>query len=142
MLGIVAGSDLSSLAMVYPSLDTLPDEQHVEAVKAVNAGFGPIMQPLVMGTVATGVPYMTPALLRPPPSEITQKPDHTFAYTLYLALMLSRWIWFLHPWSLPASARRFNAGRQGLVSASANGKAAPTRLAAPRCTGAHCPGPS
>ncbi len=62
LLGIVAGSDLSSLAMVYPSLDTLPDDQQVEAVKAVNAGFGPIMQPLVMGTVATGV---AAAALRP-----------------------------------------------------------------------------
>jgi hypothetical protein len=62
LIGIVAGSDLSSLAMVYPSLDTLPDEQQVDAVKAVNAGFGPIMQPLVMGAVATGVGA---AVLRP-----------------------------------------------------------------------------
>jgi len=56
------------------------------------AGMAPDYAPEIdiRGTVATGVPYMTPALLRPPPSEITQKPDHTFAYTLYLALMLSQ----------------------------------------------------
>jgi hypothetical protein len=41
--------------MVYPSLDTLPNEQQVDAVKAVNAGFGPIMQPLVIATIASGV---------------------------------------------------------------------------------------
>jgi pimeloyl-ACP methyl ester carboxylesterase len=57
------------------------------------AGIAPDYAPEIdiRGAVATGVPYVTKAVMRPPaPSDIVTAPDHTFAYTLYLALVLEQ----------------------------------------------------
>ncbi|HVZ07069.1 lipase family protein [Rhodopila sp.] len=53
------------------------------------AGFAPEYAPDidVKGTVATGVPYITRAVLRTPPTgSDPKKPNRTFAYYLYIAL--------------------------------------------------------
>lgn len=54
------------------------------------AGYAPAYAPDldIRGTVATGVPFFTPAILRPPAHPNTEKPDPTVAYNLYIALMM------------------------------------------------------
>ncbi len=48
----------------------------------------------IRGTVATGIPFITPAVLHPPPAEVRLAeighPQPTFAYNLYIALLMEQ----------------------------------------------------
>ena len=57
------------------------------------AGIAPAYAPelVIRGSVGTGVPYLTPALLRPPANPTPQdKADPTVAYNLYMAIMMQQ----------------------------------------------------
>ncbi len=57
------------------------------------AGIAPEYAPdlVIRGSVATGVPYLTPALLRPPANPTPpDKAEPTVAYTLYIAIMMQQ----------------------------------------------------
>jgi len=44
----------------------------------------------IRGTVATGVPYITPAMLKQPAGRDPNRPDPTIAYTLYVGLFMQQ----------------------------------------------------
>jgi pimeloyl-ACP methyl ester carboxylesterase len=57
------------------------------------AGIAPTYAPelIIRGSVATGVPYLTPAMLRPPANPTPpDKADPTIAYNLYIAIMMQQ----------------------------------------------------